>query len=65
MKLPIHVEQAVRRACGSDKEYAKTMKICAKQLARGLSEQEVIESLKSSLRTYAETVKKDPFAVNQ
>ena len=65
MKLPWHLEQAIRRICGSKKDFMYTMEEVEKMKSRGKSEREVIEALKASLESYRENVCKDPFAVNE
>lgn len=64
MKLPIHLEKAMR-ACVTEAEFRKTMNMANRHVAAGAPESEVIDSLKGAVKLYAELAPKDPFDVNE
>ena len=65
MKLPLHLERAIRGACTDESDFRRTMKIADKFLAGGTPESEIIRSLQCTLESYRENVQKDPFAVTE
>lgn len=65
MKLPLHLEKAIRRACMDEADFRRTMKIADKLAAGGTPASEIIRSLRCTLESYRESVQKDPFAVNE